>query len=375
MRIALISLIHSVGGAERYSLNLATAISKLDHSITLYVNSEKTTTEIITDNLTIKKICSKEIFIDPGNPISGALIKTLLKEKNDIFHVHQMNTFFNLISSSVGRLKGVPVVLTDHGGGWRLAAIPYIPANFPTSFAAVSKFSLNHILRFAPTKRDFSRVVYGGVDTSIFYPKTQNYELKKRLGLQNNRILLCLGRLFAHKGFDVAIKSLSLLPSDVRLLVVGQVIDNKYLFYLKSLVDKYCKGRVLFIGEVNDQKLPEYYNLCDIFIQPSVYFDYLGNYRRLPELLGLSRLEAMACEKPVIVSRVGGLPEKIQHGINGYIFEQRDYKELATYLKILLSDVVLRRKIARNGLLTVQKELTWEKIAKNNLKLYEKLTN
>lgn len=370
MKIALVSPFGILGGAESYSLNLAKALSKLNNSVTLYINSDKTS-EHSSSNLKTRCVQSKVYSFDSGDPISVALVKELLSENYDVVHAHQMNSFFNLTSSFSGWIKGIPTILTDHGGGWRLAAFPHITANFPKAFAAVSDFSLSQMLRFAPRKRKFSRVVYGGVNTDIFQPTQKNYKLKDGLGLGDNRTILCLGRVLPHKGVDVVVKALRLLPSDTELLVVGQIYDLEYIRYLKALASKYCKGRVHFIGAVSDDNLPKYYNLCDVFVQPSVYFDYRGNYHRLPELLGLAKLEAMACAKPVVVSRVGGLPEKIIEGMNGYIFEPGNHEQLANYVNILLSDEALRKKVGTNSLVTIQSDLTWEKIAKRNLEFYE----
>lgn len=371
MKIALVSPFEALGGAESYSLNLAKALSQLNNSVTLYTNSDKTWERSSSKNLKTRYVQSRVLPVDPGNPASITLIKELLKENYDIIHAHQMYSFFNLSSSFSGWIKRIPTILTDHGGGWRLAAFPHVSANFPKGFAAVSDFSLSQMLRFAPSKREFSRVVYGGVNTNVFQPNRKNDQLSERLDLGDNRTILCLGRVLPHKGVDVVIRAFRLLPPDTKLLVVGQILDGEYLRYLKALTSKYCKGRVNFIGPINDDKLPEYYNLCDVFVQSSLYFDYRGNYHRFPELLGLAKLEAMACAKPVVVSRVGGLPEKIIHGINGYIFEPGNEEQLAYFINMLLPDQALRKKVGANGLITIQSDLTWDKVAKHNLEFYK----
>ncbi len=373
MKIAVVSPFDVIGGAESYSLNLARALAKLDNFVTLYANSDQTSDVVRSKNLRTAYVRSKIFSFDPGNPVSIDLIRSLLRERYDIIHVHQMYSFFNLTSSFSARVKRTPIVLTDHGGGWRLAAFPHITANSPKGFAAVSRFSLEHLLHFAPRKQKLSRVVYGGVNTDLFYPKNGNEELRKHLDVENNRTVLCLGRVLPHKGIDTIIRAFQYLPPDMKLLVVGQLLDLDYLAYLKTLTDKYCKGRVIFTDAVSESTLPDYYNLCDVYVQSSLYVDFRGRYHRFPELLGLSRLEAMACAKPVVVSRAGGLPEKIIQGRNGFVFEPGDAKKLADYVNLLLSDGSLRRNVGSNALKTVQQELTWLQVARRSLDLYNLL--
>lgn len=125
------------------------------------------------------------------------------------------------------------------------------------------------------------------------------------------------------------------------------------------------------MGQIHSHELPDYYNVCDVFIQPSLYLDYVGRYHRLSELLGLSKFEAMACGKPVVVSKVGGLPEKIVDGKNGYTIGPGNGKELADCVTELLVDKNLRRKVGENALSTVERELTWSKVASDVLDFYE----
>jgi glycosyltransferase involved in cell wall biosynthesis len=371
MNIAVVSPIDVIGGAESYSINLAKALSSQTDSVTLFVNSNRKqpNASLKIEKLTVRYLKNHILPIDPGNPVSSSLIRALTNGNFDIIHVHQMYSFFNLFSSLVGRAKRIPTVLTDHGGGWRLAAIPYICANFPHAFSAVSKFSLNNMLRFAPNKQTLSCISYGGVNTYLFHPAGKNSELYQRI-FRNDKIILCLGRILPHKGIDVVIRAFRYLPSNTKLLVVGQILDEEYLRYLKVLSNKFCKDRVIFTGSINERELPEYYNICDIFVQGSVNVDYRGQYHRVPELLGLAKLEAMACGKPVVVSTAGGLPEKIVQGENGFIFEQAKDKQLAQHLNMLLSDDLLRTKIGANGLLTIQKDLTWKKVSERNLDFY-----
>ena len=93
------------------------------------------------------------------------------------------------------------------------------------------------------------------------------------------------------KGFDTLIRAFRFLPQNTKLLIAGPVHDLAYYEYLRSMAGETCPGKVLFLGVVSVEDLPKLYNLCDVFVQPSLYYDYLGRYHPSSELLGLSKLE------------------------------------------------------------------------------------
>lgn len=375
MEIAIIVPFQSIGGAETYSLNLSIALSHLKNNVTMFVNSRRNKTKEynVNENFKIKYLKSMCLPIDPGNPFSAELSKDLVRGFYDIIHVHQLFTFFNIFSCLAGKTKRIPTILTDHGGGWRLAAFPRLCAAFPDAFAAVSKFSSRWLMKWAPNKRHF--LVYGGVDTSLFHPNYEVDELKEEMELDGSYIVLCVGRVVPHKGIDVLIRTLRFLPSNTKLLIVGPIVDKQYLSYLKRISGRKYEKQVVITGAVKTKKLPLFYNLCHVFVQPSLHQDYLGRQHRFPELLGLTKLEAMACAKPVVVSNAGALPEKVVEGKNGYVTKAGDEKELAESINALLCDVKLRKKMGEAGLSLVKKELTWKATANRIVDCYESILN
>jgi phosphatidylinositol alpha-1,6-mannosyltransferase len=218
-----------------------------------------------------------------------------------------------------------------------------------------------------------SSVVYGGVDTSIFHPNLEVEQLKQELNLAECDVVLYVGRVMPHKGIETLIKALPSLPRDTKLLIVGPIVDREYYEYLSTLANKANPENVLFTGSVKTQELAKYYNVCDVFVQPSTYYDYRGRYHRFPELLGLTKFEAMACGKPVIVSNVGGLPEQVINGKNGYVIRAGDETKLGEVANILLADRKLNRDIGREGLKLVKERFTWRAVAQHVLKLYKSI--
>lgn len=212
MKIAVIAPFQCLGGAEVYSANLASSLSQLRNDVTFFVPEvgEQWVHENY-ENLRVNSLKSGFVGNYLSSSVSFELINDLISEDYDIVHVQQLFTFYNIFSSVIGKLKGVPTVLTDHGGGERLlAAFPHICAQFPNAFAAVSNFSLQRLLRLAPDKKNC--VAYGGVNTEIFNPEYEVDELKQALGLQGFRTILSVGRILPHKGIDVLIKAFRYLP-------------------------------------------------------------------------------------------------------------------------------------------------------------------
>jgi glycosyltransferase involved in cell wall biosynthesis len=106
--------------------------------------------------------------------------------------------------------------------------------------------------------------------------------------------------------------------------------------------------------------------LCssDIYVQPS-----------LSEGLPNSLLEAMACGLPVVITRVGGMPEVVEDGVHGFVVSPGDVDGLVQALNKLLSDISLRQKMGAEGCARIQRELSLDSIADKYITQYNKLVN
>ena len=125
---------------------------------------------------------------------------------------------------------------------------------------------------------------------------------------------------------------------------------------------------VNFIGEIKSTDVVKYYAAADIFIIPSIVVD--GH----TEGLGVATLEAMACGTPVIGSNVGGIPDVIKDGYNGFLVSERSSGELAIKIIELLSDKKLQSKFKQNGLKTVKETFTWDVVSNKFNEIFRLLT-
>jgi len=155
--------------------------------------------------------------------------------------------------------------------------------------------------------------------------------------------------------FAVLHKSLNKLP--LRLLIVGEGTQEVYLKQL--VVDLNIGELTRFTGKISYEKIPEYHNLCTISVYPSIN-----------ESFGVSVIESSACEKPVIVSNVGGLPEVVENGVTGLVVPFRNPLELSKAIEKLVLDKELRIKMGKAGRERVEKMYNWENNVSTMISIY-----
>ena len=174
--------------------------------------------------------------------------------------------------------------------------------------------------------------------TSIFSIRWIRKRLARELALQDyRRVLLFAGRLQPFKGLDLLLHAMTYLPNHgiTQLLVVGGNAGKAdELAKMNSLVNELGIGNmVVFVGAVEHEKMPIFYNAADICVIPSYH-----------ESFGLVAVEALASGTPVVASRVGGLATIVKDGETGYLFDERSPETLATYLCLLMSENEIRNR-------------------------------
>lgn len=203
-----------------------------------------------------------------------------------------------------------------------------------------------------------------GVEQDRFFPQEKNKKLLLKHDIKNNEkiilLVAALDRAHYFKGIDVllrAIASKDLNFLAMKLIIVGDGDLRKR--YEKLAKDLGVFNKVIFAGKVSDKDLPQYYNLSDIFILPSV---------SRSEAFGLVSLEAMACAKPIIVSDLPG-PNSLVEG-NGLIVKVNDVEDLAQKVKKLIENEKLSIDFGQQGLKLVQAKYNWPQIVKDIEKIY-----
>ena len=130
-----------------------------------------------------------------------------------------------------------------------------------------------------------------------------------------------------------------------------------------------------FHHDWDDQRLIRGYREALCAVLPSVYTDRYGASTTVPELLGQTLLEGMACGTPVICSRVGGLPEVVNDGVTGFVVPPSDAIALGERLARLQHDGDLVASLGSAGRAHIERRFTWSAVAERCLTAYRELTS
>lgn len=178
-----------------------------------------------------------------------------------------------------------------------------------------------------------SQVILHGIDTTGFAPSPDRAALRARLGLPDQVLIGCYGRIRAQKGTDAFVQAMiAILPSrpQVTALVMGRATDQHQTFLdaLKAEVARAnLSDRILFVPEVTVDQMPDRYRVLDLYVAPQRW-----------EGFGLTPLEAMACGVPVVATRVGAFEDLVAPGQTGALVDPGDVAGLARAVAALVDD-------------------------------------
>ncbi|HEV3122400.1 MAG TPA: glycosyltransferase family 4 protein, partial [Isosphaeraceae bacterium] len=268
-----------------------------------------------------------------------------------LVHIHQAFTRCGEVGMLVAKQQRKPICVSDHGGGTsplvdRLGAL-----ELADRIIAYSDFGAS----LYRTRKHID-VIKGGVNAAHFAPPSSRPA--------RDRVLF-VGRLLPHKGIDQLIRA---LPPELPLTICGRPYHNEYLALLKSLA---VGKQVEFVVDASDETLRSLYARAWATVLPSVYQDCFGNTHVAPELMGFTLLESMACGTPAIASRTGGMPEFIDEGWTGFVFDYPD--ELTGQLRLLAREPGLADEMGRRARKRVEEEYDLRVAGARLMAVYENL--
>jgi glycosyltransferase involved in cell wall biosynthesis len=288
------------------------------------------------------------------------IIKKMIKKyKPDILHAHYLSSY-----GLLGALSGFhPFILSVWGSD-----IFNFP-NISILHNKLSKYILSRTDRILSTSHimaseisKYTRkpitVTPFGIDTDVFKPAIQQKEPGEiRIGI--------IKSLEEKYGIEYLLKAFKIVLSKTQTaklsltIVGGGLLKEKLISLAKELdIFEYTK----FIGKIPSDEVIYYHNMLDIAVFPSIEDS---------ESFGVAVIEASACEKPVIASRVGGFPEVIDHNVTGLLVPPKNEVALASAIESLLNDEQLRNQFGIAGRKMVKKKYNLKDNLEQMITIYD----
>lgn len=363
------------GGSSTVPYHLSRELSKRGHEVTIFTSDYKVSQEWIESLHQVKVYPFKTMLSWAKFYVTPSIMKHVRKEIKhfDLIHMHNYRSFQNIVVHHYAKKHGVPYVLQAHGSLPRIMAKQKLKWIYDMFFEYRLLRDASKVIALtemeAQQYRDMGspeekiEVIPNGIDLSEYNDLPERGAFKRKYGIgEGERLILYLGRIHKIKGIDLLIEAFAKLLKmldDVKLVIAGS--DDGYLSTCKGLVAQFGVEReVLFTGPLYGRKKLEAYVDADICVSPSRY-----------EIFGITVLEACACGRPVIGTRVGGLQDIIAHRKTGLLVKPNDVKELSNALLNVLRHYGEAEEMGREATRFIASLFSIEKVVNKLEKLYE----
>ena len=371
-----------VGGIAKVVYDLSRTLIKDGHDVTV-VTYKEGDVPYFEDDKGVKVHRVDNYMINPNNFIDWimqlnfnliAKANEIIAEegKFDVIHAHDW-----LVAYAAKTLKNsynIPIVSTIHAteagrnSGIHNEQQRYINdtewmLTYESSEVIVnSNYMKGELQRLFGLPYEKINVVPNGVNLNLFNGIERDYNFRRKYAMDNEKIILFMGRLVYEKGIQHLIAAMPKILNgyrDSKLVVCGKgaMIDE-----LKAQANAMGIGnKVYFAGYMNGKDVQKMYKAADIAVFPSTY-----------EPFGIVALEAMLSENPVVVSDIGGLNEIVEHRENGMKSYAGNANSIADSILELLYDHKLCADITKKAKNKVRNNYNWSKIAQDTHFTYQK---
>jgi glycosyltransferase involved in cell wall biosynthesis len=302
------------------------------------------------------------------------------REEYDVVHIHNFSQFVPIIRSLNPNVKIVLHMACE----W-LTQLDYevIRGRLEQADLVIgtSQYIVNKIRARFPEHAGRCHTVFNGVDAEEFQPAQDEASQSS-----DEKRLLFVGRVSPEKGVHDLVKafvSLAEKHPSLQLDLVGpggampmeflvgvseepevaalkELYHLDYLEYLRSLIPSGLERRVHFWGGVDHHDIPAYYHHSKVLVNPSY-----------SEAFGMSLIEAMACARPLVVTRVGGMVEIVEDSQAGLLVKRSNPVELADAIDRILQDETFSQHLGENGRQAVLTHFTWPQVTHRLADLYK----
>ncbi len=297
------------------------------------------------------------------------------KTKPDIIHAHNMHYFSQAHARALEEFSlklNVPLVLTAHNVWDDVIFLELTRKIKWTHVIAVSHFIKKELIGIGYNDKKIT-VVHHGINEEKYRLDIDTKDvLEKYPQLKNKRVIFHPARMGLAKGCDISIKALNAIKTsfpNAMLILAGtkNIIDwglsqQKDIAYMVNLVKFFGLEENVLVDTYPLDLMPALYAVSEVCIYPST----------APEPFGMTMLEAMASRRPIVVTKMGGMPEIVKDDINGYVVPAKNYGELASRVMQLLSHKKLCQRLGDTGRQMFEQSYTKGMVAKNTFNVYKK---
>jgi N-acetyl-alpha-D-glucosaminyl L-malate synthase BshA len=282
--------------------------------------------------------------------LSVKMMQVAEEENLDLLHVHYAipHSVSALLARSMAAPRRLPFITTLHGTDITLVGndrsfLPITKFSIEQSdgVTAISHYLKQRTIEEFDTRKEIE-VIPNFVNCDL-YCRTENPALKAEWAPDGEPILMHLSNFRPVKRILDAIEIFAHVREKMpaKLVMIGDGPDRAAAEY--AVRKKKLKRDVHFLGK--QDRVYQLLGQADLFLLPSEM-----------ESFGLAALEAMACEVPVLATNVGGLPEVVEHGVDGYLFEPRDMLSAGKYAIDILSRADRGREMGKTARVNARKK-------------------
>jgi len=360
-----------VGGIERHLRALLGGMPPEIKVVNLVANDRAVTDEHHHNGYTTVRVANygslASVALAPTMP---SVARRLQRQHGfDLVHLHFPDPLGHLTALTLPR--SVQRVISWHSDivkqQWALALYGPFLRSFVQSADALIGATPQHFSTStqipAAAGRQLREVIPYAIDGAAFTSSTevqwQRDQLQREQGPRN--LIFAVGRHVYYKGFETLIRAMQTVDADLWIGGRGPLTDS-----LKVLAtDAGVADRIKFLGFIPDHLLPAYYETCDVFCMPSV---------ERSEQFGIVQLEAMACSKPVVTTRLGtGVEYVTVDGVTGLLVPPKDADALANALRTLLNDKELRTRMGAAGKQRVEQVFSIDQMIRKTVDVYQQV--
>jgi glycosyltransferase involved in cell wall biosynthesis len=229
---------------------------------------------------------------------------------------------------------------------------------------AVSRFTKWELTNYYKIPESKIRVIHNGVNVNKFKPAVDKRKVKIELGFNPDDLaIVSVGRLYARKGLFTLIESMVAVVKrfpTAKFVISGKGQSDE-MHKLTAYAERLgVKNNIAFTGYYPDKKLPKLYQAADVFAFSTFY-----------EHHPFAVLEALATGLPVVTTTVGGIPETIESGKNGFLVEPFHPRQFSEKILYLLEHPAFAAEMGAKARKTIVEEYDWRIVVKDAMKVYD----